>query len=143
MLTARFFAGFFRFRCAFFCAKFCLNETALGCGFCVFFLFFCLLCLAYALLLSFYSLYNCRNNKIYFGKMVSVCGSKGQKLYESALFYDKIGEIKIMRFPLDVKNKTCSVRITLRTANGTSVKAKYVSYPILKEQIDKKLKLYE
>ncbi len=120
-----------------------LALTQEGLAFRQVFLFFCCIFLGYALLLMAYAAYNCHKNKIYFGKNVLVRGSKGYELYDACFFADKIGCIKILRFPLDIKSKTCSAKITLRTGNALSAKARFVSYEGLIDQINRVYNLHE
>ncbi len=108
----------------------------------VFLLFYCI-CIGYTFLSAVYAAHNCRNNATCFGKVVQVHGSKGYELYDAYFFADKTGEIKIWRFPLDIKNKTCSAKITLRTENALSAKARFVSYDGFMAQINKVYNLSE
>ena len=120
-----------------------ITLTQKGLAFRQVFLFFYCICLGYTLLRTIYAAHNCRKNKIYFGKDVLVHGSKGYELYDAHFFADKIGCIKILRFPLDKKNKTCSAKITLRTGNASSAKAKFVSYDNLINKINSVYNLRE
>ncbi len=99
------------------------------------FLFLYCFSLVYVILLVVYAAFSCRKQKIHFGKTFLATFTKGYELQQACVFAHNIGIIKITRFPLDIKEKTCSIKITLRTKSAFTIGAKYISFRTVCEQI--------
>lgn len=98
-------------------------------------LFFYLLSLGCVLLMVAYAVFSQKRQKISFGKTVLAAFVKGYEWQETQFSAKNIGIIKIIRFPLDLKEHTCNIKITLRTKNAFSTRVKYISYDDFCEQM--------
>lgn len=80
-------------------------------------------------------LFNYRFGRLVFG--VDSVYAKGTKGFNTRGFYCKkenVGEIKLIRYPNDMRFETCKVKITVRSEGADSIRIRNIDY---KETIDK------
>lgn len=82
-------------------------------------------------------LFEFRKGKLSLGEHVFARSNKGLRTYEFYCPKDKIGEIKIIRFPTDYIYKTCRVRISVRSERADSVRIRHLDYQTVKQEIYK------
>lgn len=92
----------------------------------------------------FYYAYICnyeyRHGKVNFGKSFFANGVKGFRTCKLYCPTDKIGHIKLTRFPLDIKQNTCRIKISLCSESADSIRIRHLNYKNLIHQINKSFK---
>lgn len=74
-------------------------------------------------------LFNYRFGKLRFGeKNIYARGSRGFNTCEFYCPKENVGEIKLIRYPNDLRFKTCKVKITVRSEGADSIRIKNVDY---------------
>ncbi len=66
---------------------------------------------------------------------LSLWGIQGLKVKEMNCKREKVGEIRITRFPPDIWHNTCKVRITVRSKRAPTLKVLHLDYEKAKEMI--------
>lgn len=91
-----------------------------------------------AALICYYSnlcLYNYRFGRIRFGSNISARSSSGFNIRELYCERERVGEIKLIRYPADRINGTCKVKLTVRSENADSIRVRNVDYLRVRNEI--------
>lgn len=92
-----------------------------------------LLCTAYYALLRFY---NYRFGQIRFGDNICARGSNGINTRELYCPKENVGVIKITQNPVDIRKKTCKVKLTVRSESADHVKVRHIDIESVRENIN-------
>lgn len=83
-------------------------------------------------------LFNYRFGKLRFGeKNIYAQGSRGFNTCEFYCPKENVGEIKVIRYPNDLRFKTCKVKITVRSEGADSIRIKNLDYEKTLQAINK------
>lgn len=72
-----------------------------------------------------------------FGETVFASGKKGLRRCQLYCPKDRVGEIKLIRFPPDLYFKTCKVKITVRSETADSITLRHLNFEDVKREIFK------
>lgn len=78
-----------------------------------------------------------RHSKIQVGDNIFAQGAKGFRNCELYCAKEKVGQIKLVRWPVDFKYKTCKVSLIIRSERADSIKVKHLDYGKAVELIEK------
>ncbi len=91
-----------------------------------------------SLIICYYSnlcIYNYRFGRVRFSDNISARSSNGFNIRELYCEKDKIGEIKLIRYPADRRFNTCKVKLTVRSEGADSIRIRNVDFATVKEEI--------
>ena len=100
-----------------------------------FFLFVALVVLSLDLYYGYISAKKQKESGVSFGKRVLIKGTSGFTRYEMYADKKDIGIITIKRFPADIRHNTCRVTVTVRSESADKVKAMFLPYGKITEQL--------
>lgn len=87
----------------------------------------------------FYYAYLClseyKRGMVRFGDTVFASGKKGLRRCQLYCPRDRVGEIKLIRFPPDLYFKTCKVKITVRSETTDNITLRHLDYEQVKQSI--------
>ena len=93
------------------------------------------------LIMDFYFAYisyrESRFGKLVLGETIYAHSIKGLRISRLYCPKEKVGEIKIHRFLTDFPQKTCRVRVTVRSESADSIRVRNIPYGKVKEEIYK------
>lgn len=81
--------------------------------------------------------YEYAKGTISLGDNIFARSNRGLRTYELYCPKEKIGEIKIIRFPMDYIYKTCRIRVSVRSENADSVRVRHLDYKTVVAQVYK------
>lgn len=89
----------------------------------------------------FYYAYMCdyeyRHGKVNFGKSTFAHSVKGFRTCRLYCPSDRIGHIKLTRFPIDIKQNTCRIKIAVCSESADSIRIRHLDYEDTVSQINK------
>ena len=100
-----------------------------------------------ALCIVFYYAYICifeyNNGKIMFGENIFAKSARWLRTCELYCPKEKVGQIKITRFLLDMRQNTCRIRITVCSESADSIRVRHLDYPTVIKEVYREYNLYE
>ncbi|MGI6279175.1 MAG: PH domain-containing protein [Acutalibacteraceae bacterium] len=84
-----------------------------------------------------------KDGKIRFSDTVFACSKRALRRYQLYCPKDRVGEIRLVRFPADKLYKTCNVKIIVRSETADSITLHHVDYKAVKDAIYKCYNLSE
>ncbi len=91
----------------------------------------------------FLCFYNYRRGEVRFGRVVYARQSKGVKTRQMYCDAEKIGMITLTEYPLDRREKTCKLKITMRSESSDYMTVKCLSVQKVKRQIAELYGIYK
>lgn len=98
-------------------------------------LFVTALTLAVNLYFAHISLKECKFGKVVLGDTIFAHSTKNLRITELYCPKENVGEIKIHRFFTDFPQKTCRIRITVRSESADSIRVRMLPYDEVKQEI--------
>ena len=84
---------------------------------------------------AWFCLFECFKGKVDFGENVFIRSRKGFKTCELYCPKEKVGEVKLVRFPADMWHHTCRLRITVRSERADSLCVRHLDYDTVKKTV--------
>ncbi len=86
---------------------------------------------------AYLCLFEYKHGKVNFGNNVFAQSKKGFRTCEFYCPKENLGEIKIIRFPPDYWNKTCRIKLSVRSESADSIIVRHLNYEEVKQEINK------
>ncbi len=86
---------------------------------------------------AYIGLFEYKRGTVKFGDSIFCRSNKGLKTCVIYCLKEKVGKIKIIRFPTDFFYKTCRVKIVVRSEHADSLRVRHLDYQTVKDQVYK------